>query len=492
MIATIIPIRTNTTIATCIQIHVGDISAQQPTQSGVHARRGAVDAASIVLRMHSRPHATLLGLVLALCALCVLASSGAARDGGAATTASSTTLIAGVNIPAVGYAPNLAEADRAIAAAAALHVKAVRVEVPWAAFEPRDAEHLNLRAQGYADRLASDAAAARIRLIMTVESTPCWASSAPVSLLRACSSTRPSRANTWPPTRAGDYAAFTAYLAARYGPAIAAIEIWNEPDQANEAYFAGPSKARRYAEVLRAAYPAIKHVNPRIVVLGGSLVGSNGAFLRALYAAGIKRYYDGLAVHFYNLTLASLRSIHEAQLAGGDATPLWLDEFGWTSCWPRRRVQQEQGCVTSHIQAVNLSDTVRALARTPYVAAAVVYKLQDSDAEDFGLLSAPGAHKPAFVALARLLPTIGGHISRVTLGLNRSGASVVAAGSGPVGDFMLLEAFQGAVLRYRAVFTLDRFNRYSIVLPSVLGTHGLRVRVYQYGPGPGVGAEKTI
>ena len=70
-------------------------------------------------------------------------------------------------------------------------------------------------------------------------------------------------------------------------------------------------------------------------MLAGSLVGSNGLFLRALYAAGIKGYYDGLSVHFYNLTLASLRAIHEMQLANGDSKPLWLDEFGWSSCWPR-------------------------------------------------------------------------------------------------------------------------------------------------------------
>ena len=55
--------------------------------------------------------------------------------------------------------------------------------------------------------------------------------------------------------------------------------------------------------MLRAAYPAIKQANPSVPVLAGSLVGSNGVFLRALYAAGIKGYYDGLAVHFYNLTL---------------------------------------------------------------------------------------------------------------------------------------------------------------------------------------------
>ena len=35
---------------------------------------------------------------------------------------------------------------------------------------------------------------------------------------------------------------------------------------------------------------------------------------------------------------------------------------------------------------------------------------------------------------------------------------------------MQLEATKSGVLRFKATFTLDRFNRYTIALPSVLGT----------------------
>ena len=69
---------------------------------------------------------------------------------------------------------------------------------------------------------------------------------------------------------------------------------------------------------------------------------------------------------------------------------------------------------------------------------------------------------------------------------------VIASGSGPVGDYMELEAFRGTRLRYRALFVLDRFNRYSIALPHVLGTRGLRVRVYQYWAGLGKAAHASI
>jgi hypothetical protein len=227
-------------------------------------------------------------------------------------------------------------------------------------------------------------------------------------------------------------------------------------------------------------------------VIGGSLVGSNGAFLRALYTAGIRGYYDGLAVHFYNLVLASLRSIHEVQLAHNDSKPLWLDEFGWSSCYPRHRIEEEQACVTAPTQAVNLSDVFHALARTPYVAAEVMYDLQDSSFEQFGVLSISGARKPAFTALSRALASPFASPRGVSLGLRRRGRAILASGSAPVGDYMQLEAFQGRVLRYRALFLLDRFDRYAISLPSALGTHGLTVRVFQYWAGQARAAQRSV
>ena len=48
------------------------------------------------------------------------------------------------------------------------------------------------------------------------------------------------------------------------------------------------------------------------------------------------------------------------------------------------------------------------------------------------------------------------------------------------------------MLRYRALFTLDRFDHYSIALPAVLGTRGLSVRVFQYGGGPSRAAQSSI
>jgi hypothetical protein len=428
---------------------------------------------------------------LAICLLALLCAATAPARGATAHAASSPPL-GGVSVGGLGYGSTPAQANQQVALAKQLNAKVVRIVVPWSVMEPHAAGQLEAGALAYTDRLSADAAAAGIRVIMMVDDTPCWASSAPASLLRKCLPEQQSAANAWPPTEPSAFASFVASLAQRYGSDLEAIEIWNEPDQANELYFAGPEKPARYAALLRAAYPAIKSANPHVLVLGGAIVGDSGKFLRALYASGIKGYYDGLAVHFYTLSVAALRYIHEVQIANGDSTPLWLDEFGFSSCWPREKIQQDQACVSTKMQAVDLADLFHSLARVPYVAGMVVYKLESSASENFGVLTAVGARKPAFAALAEVLASPFGEPSPVTLKLRDRRGQVLASGSGPPGDYMQLEAFQGTVLRYRALFVLNRFNEYSIVLPRVLGRSGLRVRVYQDAQGPARAAQRTI
>ena len=429
-----------------------------------------------------------------MCAALLLALGALAQGAFARNPArvSTTELLGGLNISSLDFGTTGAQLDRDVLRARALRAKVVRVDIPWAIMQPHGPGQIDPRALAFTDRLATDAQAAGVKVIMLVESTPCWASSAPPAVLSHCNPRRTGVASAWPPTNPGDYASFMAFLAQRYAPQLAALEVWNEPDQANQHYLTGPEKPQHYAAILRAAYPAIKAVAPSLPVLGGSLVGSNGAFLRALYKAGIKGYYDGLSIHYYNLTLASVRSIHEVQLANGDNTPLWLNEFGFTSCWPRYRSQQQQACVTKALQATDLASIVRSLARVPYVASAVVYKLQGSNTEDFGVLSATGAHKPSFGALSSAFASPLALPGRVTLGLRRAGRSVLASGSAPPGDFMRLEVREGGVLRYFAVFTLDRFNHYSITLPYQLGTSGMSVRVFQYWLGPERAAQRSI
>jgi hypothetical protein len=427
---------------------------------------------------------TVLALATALFA--ALATSGAQGT----VSPTSGPPLGGVNATGLTYGTTPTTVSQEIAWARSLHAHAIRVEIPWATLEPTRGQ-IEPKALAFTDSLVNQAAAAGIKVVALTMWTPCWASSAPASLLSKCGTNSDGRAQAWPPVNPATYGSFAAFVAARYGPKLAAIEVWNEPDQSNEDYFAGPDKARRYAELLRAAYPAIKSADPQMTVLGGSIVGTNGGFLRALYAAGIKGYYDGLSVHFYTLVLGALRYTHEVQLQNGDHTPMWLNEFGWSSCWPRQRIQQEQGCVTEQAQAANIANVYRETARTPWIAAEMLYSLQGSRQEDFGVMNENGTPKPAFAALRNVFVSPFGRPSPVTVHLSRRGDGVLASGSGPVGDYLQLEAFRGGHAIYRAQFTLNRFNRYSVALPRILGTK-LRVSVFQYWLGTARTASASI
>jgi polysaccharide biosynthesis protein PslG len=431
-----------------------------------------------------------VALALALSALALFAGAGQAAIVSPAHSAA-TAPLGGVNAEGLGYRSTPANADHTIALAVALHAKILRIELPWSILEPKAANQLDPSALAYTDRLMADASEHSIGIIMMIDNTPCWASSAPAKLRRKCFIGQHNLANQWAPSHPANYASLVGFLAKRYGNSITALEVWNEPDQANERYFAGPHKPQRYAALLKDAYAAVKQADPNISVLAGSLVGANGTFLRLLYKAGIKGHYDGLAIHFYTLTLASVRAFRAVQVANGDTTPLWLDEFGWTDCYPRHKIQEEQACVTPAVQALNITNLYSALGASSYIAAVTVYELQDEGGESFGVVTTRDVRKPAFSALANVLSSPIAAESPVTLSLRSSRGHVVASGSGPVGDFMRMEAFHGSTLRYRAVFTLDRFNRFKLNLPRALGSHGLRIRVYQFWTGPSGAVEAS-
>jgi hypothetical protein len=375
-----------------------------------------------------------------------------------------------------------AAVDREIAEAKDLHAQVVRIEASWAALEPTSAA-LAPGPLARIDNVMRTAVAQGLKVIMLVQGTPCWASSAPSAIESVCTPEQTGDASAWPPRHPSDFGAFVASLAQRYSSALAAIEVWNEPDYIGEQYLAGPNKAENYAAILKAAYTGIKSVDPSLSVLAGAIVGTNGAFLDALYANGIKGYYDGLAVHYYTLTTASLRAIHEVQVQNGDTTPLWLDEFGWTSCFPRQQTEEEQGCVTQRVQAENFVNLTRTLASTPYVAAEVFYKLHDSRGEEFGVLGEQGTRKKSFAAVAGAFASPFGTPAPVTLKLRRTRGKVIASGSGPVGDFLIMEILTRGAPKVEKVLTLDRFNDYSVTLPAPRRGRHLVVRVWQYGKG---------
>ena len=249
---------------------------------------------------------------------------------------------------------------------------------------------------------------------------PCWA--------------RPSvpctAAGAAPPDPAYDaaWAVFVRRLALRY-PASVGVEIWNEPN-ITPAFLPYPSPAR-YTELLKAAYGAVKDVDPSMPVVSGGLFVSRGTgsfgignaqYLAGMYAAGAKGYMDGIGVHPYprtdaldppprvydpaqlNRILAGVRGTRDA--AGDSSTPIWITEVGEST----GTMTGFPAAVTEDRQASDLVAVVRAIRAAPDVRVAIVHRLVDVPLEHggayaeveagFGVFRVDGSPKPAACALS--------------------------------------------------------------------------------------------
>lgn len=311
----------------------------------------------------------------------------------------------------------------------------VKVDISWAELEPEPGAY----SAAYLDKIdefTRAAAKRRLRVMLLLHITPCWTDTDPVG---PCTG-----GSAYPPADYDAYGRAAALLAERFGSRIAAIEIWNEPDHVNNQYWKGEDKAGKYAALVRATYPKVKAADRRVQVLAGSMVGASGEFLQQLYDAGIKGNYDGLSVHYYDLVLASLRSIAETRKKNGDSKPVWLTEFGYTSCYPGQRTEEGHPCVSRREQGRFLTDIFRALRKTRWVRAGVIYNIRDTAQYKFGLASPALEPKPVLRTLAKAFGRRRLAAPRkVKLRETRRGV----IGSAPVGDVLKLQAFRGPCRR---------------------------------------------
>jgi hypothetical protein len=213
-----------------------------------------------------------------------------------------------------------------------------------------------------------------------------------------------------PPSDPGDYAAYAAALARRYGPGgsfwsshpgltpdpVTTYEIWNEPD--NPAFWSPKPNPSAYATLYEVARNAIDAAQPDARVLVGGLTHP-ASFLTDMLAAApaLKNQIDGVAIHPYgpspNAVLASLRA---ARLALGSlglpTVPLYVTEFGWTTS-PRGALDWAPAAARPHY----IESTLSALGHLDCgVAAALLYtwvtpERDPANAQDWFGISAPSA-----------------------------------------------------------------------------------------------------
>ena len=339
----------------------------------------------------------------------------------APAAAADVAQLRGVQLHSLWSSNTSADVDRQLDLVAGSGSTVARLDVAWSSLQYAGR---GIYSSSYTARIdyAVDGAVKRgIQLILTVAETPCWASSAPDTLKQDCVGAYWDRMVTkYAPTDPADFAAVTSWLATRYGSRIAAMELWNEPNYDSGTYytFQAPDKPLAYTQLVKTAYPAIKAAAPSLPVLAGALSFSDDVFLNALYADGIQGSYDGLSYHPYNEWRApgaehdvqyykydlvqGTAAIRAARTAAGDTTPLWLTEFGYTTC----TIGSGRWCVTEDQQASYLDQAARLVAGWTDVRAFIIYNLRNkgddatSTEQNFGLVTTGYALKPAYTAVS--------------------------------------------------------------------------------------------
>lgn len=156
--------------------------------------------------------------------------------------------------------------------------------------------------------------------------------------------------------REATWRAFVGFVAARVRqfPEVTAWQLWNEVDSGFQGvdlfgYHSGLSprqQGRRYGEMLRLAYPAIKEANPRALVVTSGLATTGVEFLRGVNDA--RGPYDVVGVHAYGFPVRNpVREKAEALRAAFPGVRLWLTEFGMEEAvvprdWPRTARQVDE------------------------------------------------------------------------------------------------------------------------------------------------------
>lgn len=281
-----------------------------------------------------------------------------------------------------------------------LGVTDLRIVVPWIYIQPTSATTYNWAQM---DNVINTAHAMGFTMTASITGNPTWDGTPLVGA---------PNPNT--------YATFAAAVAQRYASQISAYEVWNEP---NAVEFLAPSDPGVYTAMLKAAYTAIKAVNPAATVIAGVLAAvttvpgmsmSPQQFLAGMYAAGAQGFFDALSFHPYNYTLPfsagagianspleQVKALYALMAANGDATKqIWATEFGNPTM---------PGGISQAQQAQMLRDFVTAWSKLSFAGPSFVYTANDLntgyllDENNLGLFTTDGIPKLAAQTLAALI-----------------------------------------------------------------------------------------
>jgi hypothetical protein len=140
-----------------------------------------------------------------------------------------------------------------------------------------------------ADRIVEKAQEYGLDIVARVDKEPEWARKG---------------ASKGPVADYNDYGDFLFQMATRYRGKIHAYEVWNEPNKAEE-WGGKQADAVEYVKMLKVAYQRIKQADPKAIVVSAGLTPTTAGephvpddlFLKRMYVAGAKPYFDVLGAH---------------------------------------------------------------------------------------------------------------------------------------------------------------------------------------------------
>ncbi len=281
-------------------------------------------------------------------------------------------------------------------------VRSVRIDISWAALEPRRGRY-DPAETALVDRVLDQAVAAGLEPLVMVWLTPSWANGG-----------AGDRALPDDPQSIAGFATW----AARRWTEVGAWQVWNEPN--SEDFLVGADPAG-YTALLRAAYRALHAGAPDTLVVFGGTQYQDVDWIAAAYRAGAGGAFDVMATHGYQAVgdeppavpadgtpyrLTAVAAVRDLMVANGDGDlPIWFTEFGWSAHGGEGGADPLDRGVTEAEQADFLVETLELLTRDfPYVERAYWYNERnratgDPRLDNYGLLTRDGSRKPVALAL---------------------------------------------------------------------------------------------
>ena len=180
------------------------------------------------------------------------------------------------------------------------------------------------------DSIVGALAATGIRMEATLEAPPTWTAGPGTELA---------------PAYYGDFEAFAAALAARYGAGgtfwaqnpqlpylpIQQFEVWDEANSNN--FWTGTPDAATYMSVLVPLSAAVHAVDPSAEVLASIGWPQAGSYVSQLYSLGVKGSIQGIALHPYAPDAPSIVTLAQAvrsalDSSGDPSLPIYVTEIG--------------------------------------------------------------------------------------------------------------------------------------------------------------------